>query len=146
MKLVRAAARRRRSERGAAAVEMAFVLPVLLLLIFGIIDYGRLLNAQIMMTEAAREGARVAALGLDDDAIEDRVQTATTGLSPALEVGSGIAVTACPSDAEADDDATVDLSYDFEFITPVPGLSALFGGSMSGTKTITATGVMSCRT
>ena len=53
-----------RDEQGAAAVEMALVLPLLLLLLFGIIDFGRVLNAQITLTEAAREGARAAALHL----------------------------------------------------------------------------------
>src|SRR6185312_11491700 len=48
----------RERERGAAAVEFALVLPVLLMLIFGIIDFGRMLAAKIVITEAAREGAR----------------------------------------------------------------------------------------
>ena len=57
-RLARSAAR----DRGAAAVEFALLLPVLLLLVFGIIDFGRALNAQITLTQAAREGARIAAL------------------------------------------------------------------------------------
>ena len=36
--------------------------PVLLLVIFGIIDFGRMLNAQITLTEAAREGARATSI------------------------------------------------------------------------------------
>ena len=49
-----------RSERGAAAVEMALMLPVLILLIGGIVDFGRAYYTQIMLTNAAREGARAA--------------------------------------------------------------------------------------
>ena len=45
-------------ERGAAAVEFALVLPVLVLLVLGIIDSGRLFNAQQTLTYAARSGAQ----------------------------------------------------------------------------------------
>ena len=50
--------RDRHGERGAAAVEFAFVLPVLLLLVLGLIEFSLLFNAQISVTNAAREGAR----------------------------------------------------------------------------------------
>jgi len=50
-------------ERGAAAVEMALVMPILILMIMGIIDFGRIFNGEIQLSQAAREGARVAALG-----------------------------------------------------------------------------------
>ncbi len=45
-------------ERGAAAVEFAIILPVLLLVMFGIVEFGTLMYDQIMVTNAAREGAR----------------------------------------------------------------------------------------
>ena len=49
---------RERSERGAAAVEFALVMPLLLLLVFGIVEFGLIMNRQITVTHAAREGAR----------------------------------------------------------------------------------------
>ena len=67
-------------DRGAAAVEFALLLPVLLLLVFGIIDFGRALNAQVTLTQAAREGARMAALG--EPNVVSGTQAAATGLSP----------------------------------------------------------------
>lgn len=48
--------------RGQAIVEMAFVLPVFLLLLFGLIDGARLVYANATLSQAAREGARVAAV------------------------------------------------------------------------------------
>src|SRR6476469_2249505 len=51
---------RRRSERGAAAVEFALVMPILFLLIFGIIDYVMLFFDSIGLRQGAREGARQA--------------------------------------------------------------------------------------
>ena len=46
------------SERGVAAVEFAIVFPLMLLLMFGIIEFGTMMYDQIMVTNAAREGAR----------------------------------------------------------------------------------------
>jgi len=71
-------------DRGSVAVEFALLLPVLLLLIFGVIDFGRAINDQITLTQAAREGARLAALGYPTSAVQSRAQSAATGLSPTM--------------------------------------------------------------
>lgn len=139
--------RRRRSsgkDRGAAAVEFALLLPVLLLLIFGFIDFGRALNAQITLTQAVREGARLAALG--QSSVASRTQTAATGLSQV-----SVSLTACPPGAASGSgpaaDATVRASYLFSFVTPFDAIARLFGGSGPGASiTLTATGVMPCET
>jgi Flp pilus assembly protein TadG len=44
----------KKNERGAVAVEMALLLPVLLLILIGVIEFGRALNVQVSLTEAAR--------------------------------------------------------------------------------------------
>jgi hypothetical protein len=54
--------RRRRVERGAVAVEFAVVLPLLALILFGVIEYGYALYVQQSLTNAAREGCRIAVL------------------------------------------------------------------------------------
>ena len=54
--------RRRGEDQGSAAVEFVLVLPVLLIILFGIIDFGRLLHAKLQLAEAAREGGPAAAL------------------------------------------------------------------------------------
>jgi len=53
--------KRIRTRRGLAAVEMALVLPLLLTLIFGMIEYGWMFLKSQQITNAARQGARVAA-------------------------------------------------------------------------------------
>lgn len=55
---------RLRSRRGQSLVEMAMVLPVLTLLTFGLVDFGRAYYFQVSITNAAREGARVAILNI----------------------------------------------------------------------------------
>jgi Flp pilus assembly protein TadG len=55
-------ARFRRSDAGQALVEFALVMPIVLLMLVGIIEFGRAWNVQQVMTDAAREGARHAVL------------------------------------------------------------------------------------
>jgi hypothetical protein len=63
------------SERGAELIEMAVVLPVLLLVIMGVVDFGFLFQRYVVLTNAVMEGARVATLpGYSSDDAEARVQ------------------------------------------------------------------------
>jgi Flp pilus assembly protein TadG len=118
---------------------MALVLPVLLLLIFGLIDFGRMMNAQITLTEAAREGARASVLGANPTAA---VNAASKNLS-----GVGIdpsASVSCPSNPTPADNATVTTTYTFHFVTPVGAIAKLFGGTFGGDLRMTGVGVMPC--
>ncbi|MEW5875159.1 MAG: TadE/TadG family type IV pilus assembly protein [Candidatus Zixiibacteriota bacterium] len=75
--------RRLRSGRGQSVIEFAFILPLLLLLVFGIVEVGRMLMRANLLTQAAREGARAAAVGVDSLDVVDRV----TGVLTAAGVG-----------------------------------------------------------
>jgi Flp pilus assembly protein TadG len=127
-------------DRGAVAVEFALVLPLLLLIVFGIIDFGRALNAQITLTQAAREGARLAAVGNAD--VVGQTRAAATGLSPV-----NVTVTRCQTGAGPSANAVVSVSYSFSFVTPIGAIAGMFGGSGFGSPiTLTAQGVMPCET
>jgi Flp pilus assembly protein TadG len=127
--------RSRHGERGAAAVEFALVLPILVMLIFGIIDFGRMLAAKITLTEAAREGARATAL-VGREAAEDRIGVATSDLGVPIETS---VIEECTG---TNDDATVVLTFRFTFITP---LALLVGaGDEDGQVDLRAKGVMPC--
>lgn len=54
-------------EKGTSAVEFAIILPILIMLVFGIIQFGLVFNKYIAITHAAREGARLAAVGLYEE-------------------------------------------------------------------------------
>jgi hypothetical protein len=74
-----------KSERGASAVEFAIILPVLIMLVFGIIQFGVAYNKYISLTHAAREGARLAAVGVyeeDPAAFEQKVRNS----APTVEI------------------------------------------------------------
>lgn len=126
------------SERGQAVVELAFVFPVIALLIFGALDIGRLFNAQIVVTQAAREGARLAATDctlnpttcLSD--VDTRVQSSLSGLDVTKS-----SVTLSPGPYVSGDTVTVQVNYTIGFITPLIG--SLIPGSpftLSGATTM----------
>ena len=73
------------ADRGAAAVEFAIVLVVLLLIIFAIIDFGRLLFAWQSMKAASREGARTAVVASGNG------QTVTTAVNNAGATAAALA-------------------------------------------------------
>ena len=79
----------RKGEDGAAAVEMALVLPLLLLLIFGIIEFGFIFNRKITIDHAAREGVRHLAIIANGDplAISKAEQTAEDAAPDLQTVG-----------------------------------------------------------
>jgi hypothetical protein len=117
------------------------ILPVLLLIIFGIIDFGRMLNAQINTSQAAREGARVVMLGGSESAAQGRVNWAVG----ASGVADADIESSCPVNPDPDDDARVTVTYEFSFVTPVGVMIGLFGGGDNGQMDLTGRGVMPCR-
>jgi Flp pilus assembly protein TadG len=60
--------RRRRTENGAAAVEFALVLPILLLIVFGILAYGAVFAQSLSLSNSARQAARSAVADYGDGA------------------------------------------------------------------------------
>jgi Flp pilus assembly protein TadG len=79
--------RRRRSERGAELIELAIVLPILLLILAGIFDFGFLFQRWEALTNAAREGARLGTLPTYTTSdVQARVTSYLTasGMTPAL--------------------------------------------------------------
>lgn len=119
-----------RRERGAAAVEMAIVMPLLLLFVAGIIDLGRLLYVQTMVTNAAREGARMVALGYTNADATVRVQNASPGLSSST-FGGPLAITYvnCPASPGPSSAATARVqTTNFNWLILDVAFN-LFGGS-----------------
>ena len=84
---------RAKRERGAAAVEFALVVLPLLLLLFGIIEFGRIYFIQLSLTNAARDAVRTVAIS--DDPLE---LAASLGGAPGIRYGSGAVVVVSPAD------------------------------------------------
>ena len=78
-----------RTERGAAAVEFAIVLPLLIILVFGIIEFSIAYNHKQGLHAAAREGARLAALPQSTQSdVTDRVRDALSGVLNTTEINA----------------------------------------------------------
>lgn len=102
------------SERGSAAVEFALIVPVLVSLLLGIVEFGRAYNAQITVTAAAREGARVMAIQKSVSATQSAVRAASPSLHPQL-TDSQIVVN--PTTCTAGTNTTVTVTYRLDFLT-----------------------------
>lgn len=108
------------SDRGASALEFALVVPILLVLVMGIIEFGFMFQAQLALTHAAREGARMAAVDKYDAA---KVVNQAYPVTPAIAT-----VPSPPSSAASGDPISVTLSYDYDWqVLPFPGTVALTG-------------------
>jgi Flp pilus assembly protein TadG len=112
-------------ESGVALIEFAFVLPILLVLAMGMLDFGRAFHTKSLLDQAAREGARVAVVTSPDvDIVESRVNAvlASGGIVPTSVTVVG------PDPANM---VTVTVNATFTFITP--GVFALVGGDYGNT-------------
>lgn len=119
-----------RSEKGAAAVEMALILPVLILLLLGIMEFGRAFNTQVTLTNAARESVRVMSIAKNAQDSRASAISAAGTLSPGL-TSSNIAI-AIPGSTSTDpcpagSTATVTLSYSLNSLTGIAGPFAMTG-------------------
>ena len=73
---------RRRREAGQSLVETALVLPVLLIILMGIFDFGRAIFAYNAVSNSAREAVRVAIVNQNTTAVEDEAKRSAIGLDP----------------------------------------------------------------
>lgn len=120
-------------------MEFALVLPLLMLLIFGVIDFGRAYNMQLALTQAAREGVRVVALGGTAGDATTRTQAA---LFPVT--GVSVAVSTCPATVTPTSDAQVTATRTYNYITPISGILNVMGQPALAAPTITGRGRMRC--
>ncbi|MDQ0824914.1 Flp pilus assembly protein TadG [Arthrobacter sp. B2I5] len=109
---------KRDSERGAAAVEFAILLPLLLMLVLGTIEFGRAYNAQITLTNAAREGARVMAINKIPAEAKAKAQDAAAPISTSIPTTDIILSTdTCPVGTQV----TLTIKYTLSTITGIAG-------------------------
>ena len=110
--------RRWGDQRGAVAVEFALVFPLLMLVLFGVVEYGAVYNAQLMVTGAAREAAREMSLTGNAGDARTAALSASPGLVPALSAGD---IAFSSSGCAAGTDVTVTISYEKPFLTGMFG-------------------------
>jgi len=135
--------KRLRSQRGAALVEAAMTIPILLLIAVGIFEFGRAYQFWQVLTNAAREGARVAVT--PNATAGDAQTTALTYMNAGGVTGCTAACIAVNQNvALPKGTATnVTIQYPFSFILIQPVAALVTGtNSMTGSLTMTATATM----
>lgn len=133
----------RETETGQALVEFTFVLPIFLLLLFGLVDFGRGFYTWLLVTNAAREGARVAATQQDQTAVQTRIYDAVCKTYPSQcsLTPAKLTWTNKPTanvQGPRGEPVVIELAYDFQFVTPLGNIIAFVSGGSLSTPTITA--------
>jgi len=110
--------------KGTAAVEFAFVAPVFFLLVFGMIEFSRMVMIQQSLTNAAREGCRMAALATTmsssavESAVRSHLNTSMSNASDAQEVR--VTVPTGMSAASSGSDLAVQVEVDYADVSWLP--------------------------
>ena len=116
------------NQQGQSMVEFALVLPILVLLLFAMIEFGRLWETMNVMTSAAREAARVAATTAPD---VNQTQAAALNLLNAGNINNAVIFVAGP-DANQNVTVTVQVNY-----VPLSGAIVPGIGNFNLTRTST---------
>lgn len=143
--------RQLKSERGAELIEFALILPLLLLIMLGIVDFGFMFQRYEVLTNAAREGARVAVLPgyTTADAMARACAYVETGGLPVTgdcpdpdnpDISVADVTIPMPVGAALEGrSVTVTFTHTYMFVGPIAGL---FSGTFTNTFPITSVAVM----
>jgi Flp pilus assembly protein TadG len=129
---------RLRGERGATVVEFALILPLLIVLVLGIAEFGHAFQVSGTLSAAAREGVRVMALQNDRGAAMAAVRSAAPSLNPAVTDAQIKIPAICPAPGTGTGTGTTTVRLTIDY--PMPFLTGFFGSSL----TLHGTGVMRC--
>lgn len=104
-----------KGKKGQALVEMALILPLLLLLFMGIFEFGRIFGAQLLISNLAREGARYGVVGHNDIEINNIILERHAWLDQNL-----INVTIVPVFEERVRGSSLEVEIDYPLILMTP--------------------------
>lgn len=125
-------------ERGQSLVEFAMVLPLLLVIMFGIVDFGRVFFSWVTVTNATREGARIGSLGSDAATVETRVRDTADTLDQAQ-----LSIAVMGAGGASGSSIVVESDYDIDLITPLAGMiNFISGGTFPETITVSSSADM----
>jgi Flp pilus assembly protein TadG len=130
----------RDSDAGQSLVEFSLVLPIFLVLLFALVDFGRGFYTWLLVTNAAREGARAGAVQLDNSGIDGKIRSSICSTYPtncSLDT-TKMTVTKTNVQGPRGQEMTVDIVFSFQFVTPIGSLMSLIGGSSISSPVISA--------
>ncbi|TET50819.1 MAG: pilus assembly protein [Actinomycetota bacterium] len=106
-----------KKEKGASAVEFALILPILIILIFGIFEFSIAFNNYITITHAAREGVRLAAVDLNNPDLKNII----IERAYPLNINEDDIAISTPEGTEIGDPVEVEITYTFSMSIPLIG-------------------------
>lgn len=110
---------KRFDERGAAAVEFALLLPVLMLILFGIIEFGMIMYSREVITNASREGARTGIVQATVKPTTGEIQTVVTNYLTGTGVDpNAVTITIAGAGLTAPNTLNVTVTYPYNFFAP----------------------------
>lgn len=130
-------------EAGAVAVEFALIVPLFIVLVLGIAEFGRAFNIQVSLSEAGREASRYAAIHCSEAGYSDSAaQSAGVAAAPSVTLGAANITMSYSGTGtcSSGNNAVASVSYTTSWMT---GFPALIPG-MPSTLTVKGTGVMRC--
>ncbi len=120
-------------------VEFALLVPIFLMLLFAIVDFGMGFHSWITVTNSAREGARLGAVAATQQQIEDRVYD-TANL---INESTNMDVLVTNAQGSPGESVVVQVDYDYDLITPLASLVTFISGDIIGpTLTLSSTAEM----
>jgi Flp pilus assembly protein TadG len=143
----------KKRQSGQSLVEFSLMIPVFLILVFGIIDFGMGLRAYITVAQATREGARFGSIGNPAGTFSSGGSGECNGSTQTSVVGkvcstmggldltniSTVSVT-YPNGQAPGNSIRVSAQYNYEYITPISAIVGFFsGGSMGSTIPVSST-------
>ena len=126
LKLIRR--RRKNGEKGQALAEFALLIPIFLILLFAIVDFGMGFYSWITVTNAAREGARLGSVQATEVEIVDRVYQT----SDLPDEAAQMTVTVTNAQGQPGESVVVEVDYGYDLITPLAGLVQFVSGDAIG--------------
>jgi Flp pilus assembly protein TadG len=137
------------NQRGTAAIEFAIVLPLLMVFIFGIIEFGLVFYDKAMVTNASREAARAGIVYRDPPLTVSEMQSVVDSYCGGrlISFGGGPSPTTTVPSGECTnhgDELVVNVAYQYEFLLLPDFLTAFFTGGMPGSIDISAVTRMRC--
>lgn len=106
----------KKDKNGQAMVELALVLPLLLLLVFGITEFGRIFSTHLILAHSAREGARQATVGATDTEIINKVLSSAAVLDVTKMT---IYISPTGSARQRGESVTIQVQYPVKIYAPI---------------------------
>jgi len=136
------------TQKGAAVVEMAIILPLLLVLLFGIMEFGMLFYDKAVITNASREAARSGIAYRNPKLTTEKIQEVaikyTTNYLMSSQSGTipTVTVTPSPTPTTSGTPLTVKVDYPYHFFVFGNLFNLFTNGTMSNEINISATSTM----